>query len=135
MDLTEYRRKGSDKNGRCSDDDVPLSEKWVVALVKNPSIKRLILREFYAQGYYEAFDIVMSYTERTKMELVWFKEKRRVGYPACNVNFPSLEFVCTYCNVRCSEIDLIPCVKVSCNSHFCCKKCLDDHLSLRRHDF
>jgi hypothetical protein len=109
-------------------------EKWLVALSKMDLSKgNLILREFYAQGYFEAYDIVMTYAEKTNSEVVWFKEKRNCGYPESNTNFLGLEHFCTYCNRKFSNREPIPCLKENCLSHFCSDKCFQDHIHLRKH--
>jgi hypothetical protein len=116
-----------------SNEDHPVMyEKWVVALQNRHSYRKFFLKEFYSQGYYEAYDIVMTYAERRHVTILWFKEKRAVGYPECNVNFPKLEFVCTYCNREFAEPDPIPCTEVGCSSCFCSKHCLQQHQQLRR---
>jgi hypothetical protein len=133
MNLDNYRkqRKLYD-NHRPNEDQLIISEKWVVALQKFPEDRKFFLKEFYSQGYYEAYDIVMTYAERTHTTVLWFNEKRSVGYPECNVNFPKLEFVCTYCNREFADPDPIPCTNEICLSYFCSKCCLEQHQLLRR---
>jgi len=132
---TNRIKRNMENNGDPNEEPLIVSEKWVVALLRSSGNHKVILKEFYAQGYYEAYDIVMTHTERTNTEILWFKEKRNIGYPECNVNFPQLELFCTYCNILCPNTDLIPCVKENCDSHFCSKKCLENHLYLRRQKY
>jgi hypothetical protein len=113
-------------------EDELISTKWVVALKYNPADRRFFLKEFYSQGYYEAYDTVMTYAERRHATILWFKEKRAVGYPESNVNFSKLEFVCTYCNREFTEPDPIPCTEEECALCFCSRYCLQQHLLLRR---
>lgn len=133
MKLDNHRERGKiyDNDGS-NEDHFVVYEKWVVALQNNPENRRFFLKEFYSQGYYEAYDIVMTYAERTHVTVLWFKEKRGVGYPECNVNFPKLEFVCTYCNREFADPDPIPCTNETCLSYFCSKCCLQQHQVLRK---
>ena len=60
--------------------DGPAEEKWLVAF-RNPSSKRhpdgsVFVRQFYAPGYYEAYDTVMTHAEKSSLEVLWFREKR-----------------------------------------------------------
>jgi hypothetical protein len=130
---TDPKKRNLGPNGDPNEEPI-ISEKWVVALLSNSINHKWMLKEFYARDYYEAFDIVMTYTEKTKAEVLWFKEKRNLGYPESNINFPQLELFCTYCNNRFANIELIPCVRENCNSNFCSKKCLENHLYLHRQD-
>ena len=62
-----------------AEDELAL-EKWLVAF-RNPSSKRhpdgsVFVRQFYAPGYYEAYDTVMTHAEKTRLEILWFREKR-----------------------------------------------------------
>jgi hypothetical protein len=127
------KKRNLGPNGDPNEEPI-ISEKWVVALLSNSINHKWMLKEFYARDYYEAFDIIMTYTEKTNAEVLWFKEKRNLGYPDSNINFPQLEHFCTYCNNRFSKIELIPCVRDMCNSNFCSKKCLENHLYLHRQD-
>ena len=131
LDNHRERRKIYD-NDESNEDHLVIYEKWVVALQNNPENRKFSLKEFYSQGYYEAYDIVMTYAERTHATVLWFKEKRGVGYPECNVNFPKLEFVCTYCNREFADPDPIPCTNETCLLYFCSKYCLQQHQVLRK---
>ena len=131
LDSHRERRKIYDNDGS-NEDHLIIYEKWIVALKNNPEDRKFSLKEFYSQGYYEAYDIVMTYAERTHATVFWFKEKRVVGYPECNVNFPKLEFVCTYCNREFAEPDPIPCTNETCLSYFCSKGCLQQHQVFRK---
>lgn len=131
----DNHRQGRKLSGNVVPDEDQLItyEKWVVALLKNTQNHKFFLKEFYAQGYYDAYDIVMTYAERTRTTALWFKEKRNVGYPECNINFPKLEYVCTYCNREFDDRDPIPCMKGTCLSYFCSKDCFQQHVHLRKH--
>jgi len=55
-------------------------EKWVVSFADCRKSKiKISYREFFAQGFYEAYDTVMSYAEKQNLDIRWFKEKRNCG--------------------------------------------------------
>ncbi|HKU49416.1 MAG TPA: hypothetical protein VJP79_05670, partial [Nitrososphaera sp.] len=110
--------KRQEKNAPAEEEseDLP-AEKWLVAF-QNPDSKKhpaghVFVRQFYAQGYYEAYDAVMTHAENMGLEVLWFREKRSCE-PFLNRNFPELESVCTYCNRRFNHSDPIPCSVEGC---------------------
>ncbi|HKX81599.1 MAG TPA: hypothetical protein VJL54_05020 [Nitrososphaera sp.] len=114
--------------------DGPLAEKWLVAF-RNPASKRdpggsVFVRQFFAPGYYEAYDMVITHAERNGLEVLWFREKRSCE-PFLNKSFPGLESTCTYCNKKFNHSDPIPCVSDGCRSQFCSKECEGEHSRLR----
>lgn len=129
-----YTKRGSRKK-IASDEDVP-TEKWLVAYrkstpytTKNP-YGSVFVRQFYAPGYYEAYDIVLTHAERMNLEVLWFREKR-----CCeaffNKNLPELESICTYCNKKFNFAEPLPCVYDACDAELCSKECMTDHCKLR----
>jgi hypothetical protein len=124
--------KGSRRN--LAADDEPVSEKWLVAF-RNPASKRhpdgsVFLRQFYAPGYYEAYDTVMTHAENMSLEVLWFREKRSCE-PFLNRNFPDLESICTYCNKRFNHSGPIPCAVAECAGIFCSRECLAEHSGIK----
>ncbi len=108
----------------------PIEEKWVIAFLK-PNVKKIHYRQFFATGFYEAFDIVMTFSERTNCQILWYKEKRK-----CDMYFnvqiiPFLESICTFCNSKFNNIEPIKCNfeknVFKCKSEFCSIKCKQDH--------
>ena len=135
--LSENRkqRKIHEKESAVREDEILLPEKWLVAF-KNPNSKKnpessTFVRQFYAPGFYEAYDIVATYAEKLKLDILWFKEKRNCGYAYINKNYLQLESFCTYCNNKFNHIDPIPCIKGDCQAEFCSKECMADHYKIR----
>jgi len=115
------------------DDEIP-AEKWLVAY-RNPHSKKhpggsVFMRQFYAPGYYEAYDMVLIHAEKMNLEVLWFREKRSCE-PFLNRNFPELESKCTYCNKKFNHSEPVPCVQDGCNLEFCSKGCMLEHCKLR----
>jgi hypothetical protein len=111
------------------------SEKWLVSF-KNPNntrsvVPRVVIRQFYAQGYYEAYDIIRTYAEKLALEIIWFKEKRNCSHLLMSKKFPQLESICVYCNRIFNELEPIPCLQEDCIHTFCSKNCLANHIRLR----
>ena len=116
-----------------SDGDMPV-EKWLVAY-RNPASKKhpggsVFIRQFFAPGFYEAYDTVLTFAEKMNLEVVWFREKRSCE-PFLNCDFPELESLCTYCNNKFNHIEPVPCRDEGCKAEFCSRKCLEDHLAMR----
>ena len=113
------------------EDNIIPYEKWIVAF-SNPRKKsnKLSYREFFAQGFYEAYDTVMTYAEKLNVDIRWFKEKRNCGDLFTNHKFIELESFCTYCNNMFNHQDPIPCINKNCYSIFCSKNCMNEHISL-----
>jgi hypothetical protein len=132
---TNRNKKVKDKDLAFSEEDIIPYEKWLVAF-KNNNSKRfsrgsLFLRQFYAPGFYEAYDMVATYSEKFLVEVLWFKEKRNCGYPYLYQNYPQLESLCTYCNAMFNHIEPIPCSKTNCFAEFCSKECVLNHYNIR----
>jgi hypothetical protein len=106
-------------------------EKWIVSFSdsRKNNIK-ISYREFFAQGFYEAYDIVMTFAEKQNVDVRWFKEKRNCGGSISNYKITKLESFCTYCNRKFNHVDPMPCNHANCYSIFCSRECLDDHLML-----
>ena len=116
-----------------SDNDLP-AEKWLVAY-RNPASKKypggsVFIRQFYAPGFYEAYDTVLTHAENMNLELLWFREKRSCD-EFINRDFPKLEWHCTYCNKKFNDLEPLPCAYEVCKAQFCSKNCLSDHLIVR----
>jgi hypothetical protein len=122
-----------DKRKEAAGDEIP-AEKWLVAY-RNPQSKKrpegsAFMRQFYAPGYYEAYDTVMTYAEKSKLEVLWFREKRSCE-PFVNSDFPVLESLCTFCNKKFNHAEPIPCQHENCRSEFCSRECMKEHCVLK----
>lgn len=130
----KYHEKvtGNRKN-IASDNDVPI-EKWLVCYRNLASKKQpdgsVFIRQFYAAGFYEAYDTVLTYAENMNMDVMWFREKRSCD-SFLNYDFPELETVCTYCNKKFNDLEPVPCKHESCKAEFCSRDCMANHLTLR----
>jgi hypothetical protein len=114
------------------DEDLP-AEKWLAAF-RNPSSGEgpegsTFVRQFFAAGYYEAYDMVLTHAEKMKLEVLWFREKRNCGQ-YMNRNYPGLESRCTYCNKKFGH-EPVPCAGNECNSEFCSRECMSSHSMLK----
>ena len=114
------------------DGDLP-AEKWLVAF-RNPASKTrpegsTFVREFYASGYYEAYDAVLTHAEKMNLEVLWFREKRNCGQ-YMNRNYPGLESRCIYCNKKFLH-EPVPCASDTCESQFCSRSCMSEHAALK----
>lgn len=106
-------------------------EKWIVSFVDSRKNKsKISFREFLAQGFYEAYDIVMTYAEKQNFDVVWFKEKRNCGNAFSQFEITKLESFCTYCNRGFNNQDPVICPQNDCNSVFCSRNCMNDHIML-----
>lgn len=106
-------------------------EKWIVSFADGrKSTIKISYREFYAQGYYEAYDTVMSYAKKQNLDVRWFKEKRNCGNKFSEYKITKLESFCTYCNRKFNHQDPVPCINSNCNSMFCSRNCMNDHIML-----
>lgn len=122
-----------DKRKVAAGDEIP-AEKWLVAY-RNPESKKhpegsVLMRQFYAPGYYEAYDTVITYAEKAKLQVLWFREKRSCE-PFVNRDFPMLESLCTFCNKKFNHVEPVPCHHESCKAEFCSRECLVEHRKLR----
>lgn len=108
---------------------------WLVAFKKYDlynSEPKIILRQFYSPGFYESYDMVTSFSEKSNLEILWFKEKNNfINHPYYSRMFPLLESFCTYCNKKYNENEPIPCNEIKCYGEFCSRSCLDEHHKLR----
>jgi hypothetical protein len=110
------------------------SEKWLVSF-KNYNNKGITpqttIRQFYAQGYFEAYDIVRTFSEKLDLEIIWFKEKRNCSSLFINKTFPVLESICVYCNRIFNSNEPIPCIHEECIHIFCSINCMNNHYRLK----
>jgi hypothetical protein len=121
---------------RLADDrDLP-QEKWLVGFRSRSADEEastsesIFIRQFYASGFYEAYDLVMGHAEKLLLDVVWFKEKRECGSMANN-SFPALETLCTYCNKKFNLEEPIPCDADCCSAELCSRSCLEGHHKLK----
>jgi hypothetical protein len=76
--LSENRKQRKiQEKSEVGEDEVLLAEKWLVAFTNassksNPQ-SAIFIRQFYAPGFYEAYDIVATYAEKLKLNILWFK--------------------------------------------------------------
>lgn len=116
---------------------IPL-EKWLASFKNNNNRERInprvLIRQFYAQGYFEAYDIIRTYSEKLGLEIIWFKEKRNCSHYFISKKFPELESICVYCNRIFNESEPIPCVQENCLHIFCSLNCLENHIILIHKD-
>jgi hypothetical protein len=108
----------------------PVEEKWIVAFIRPNTLRKIYYRQFYAMGFYEAYDRVMTFMEKTNYQILWYKEKRNCGLYFTIKEIPFLEFVCTFCNNKFNNIEPIKCNfenKNTCTSEFCSFNCRQEH--------
>jgi hypothetical protein len=108
--------------------------KWLVAFRNRNSCGSdgiICIREFQCGGYYDAFERVQGYAEKTNTEVLWVKEKSTCDEPLAYSNQLPLECFCTYCNVEHNTEDSIPCQELHCNSILCSRKCFEYHVQLK----
>jgi hypothetical protein len=114
-------------------DLIPLV-KWLVAFRNRNSrgsTGSISIREFQCGGYYDAFERVQGYAEKTNTEVLWFEEKRSCCEPlSYSIQLP-LGCFCTYCNIEHNTEDSIPCQDPHCNSILCSRKCYEHHVELK----
>jgi hypothetical protein len=112
-------------------DGEPIAEYWVMAFFKSDSKNRTYYRQFSAAGFYEAFDIVMTFSEKTSCQILWYKEKRKCDSKFTALGIPLLENICTFCNKEFNNIEPIKCNyeknNSNCSSEFCSLECKQDH--------
>ena len=128
-------KKRGDNEIALRENEILPSEKWLVAFKCDSDTKSfektVFIRQFYAPGFYEAYDTAATYAERFQVEVLWFQEKRNCGNPYTNYSYPQLESLCTYCNNRFSHQDTIPCLDPKCSATLCTKNCLQDHIAFK----
>jgi len=130
----ETKKKIKKKSDNKFEKEIIPSEKWLVSFKNNNNRSsvnpRVLIRQFYAQGYYEAYDIIRTYAEKLALEIIWFKEKRNCSHYFISKTFPQLESICVYCNRIFNEMEPIPCLQENCKHIFCSMNCLDNHIRL-----
>lgn len=130
----KIRKRKKNTSTEKSEKEIIPSEKWLVSF-KNYNNKNMtpqtIIRQFYAQGYFEAYDIVRTFSEKLDLEIIWFKEKRNCSSLFINKTFPILESVCIYCNKIFNGNEPIPCIQEKCIHIFCSLDCRNDHYRLK----
>ena len=108
----ETKKRKKIKSDNKPEKEVIPSEKWLVSFKNHNNTKgvipRLIIRQFYAEGYYEAYDIIRTYSEKLALEIMWFKEKRNCSNLFISKKFPLLESICVYCNRIFNDLEPIP---------------------------
>ena len=119
------------------EDEILSYEKWLAAFVDKFTGTwadgTVLVRQFYAPGFYEAYDIVASYAEKSQLRVLWFQEKHRCGTHYSSTNYAELESQCTYCNNFFNDGDDIPCSATYCSAVFCSRRCFDEHNNLKHH--
>ena len=134
METKKIKKKSDNKFEK----EIIPSEKWLVSFKNNNNRSsvnpRVLIRQFYAQGYYEAYDIIRTYAEKLALEIIWFKEKRNCSHYFISKKFPQLESICVYCNRIFNEMEPIPCLQENCKYIFCSMNCLDNHIRLIHRD-
>jgi len=124
------KKKGKIVSSIDEENTIPY-EKWIVSFADSRRNKiKISFREFLAQGFYEAYDTVMTYAEKQNLDVMWFKEKRNCGNVFSQFEITKLETFCTYCNRKFNHQDPVPCRHDECNSVFCSRNCMNDHIVL-----
>lgn len=127
-DIDDYFN--SDGISKKDDLENQVEEKWIVAFIRSDALRKIYYRQFYAMGFYEAYDRVMTFMEKTNYQILWYKEKRNCGIYFTKKEIPFLEFVCTFCNNKFNNIEPIKCNfknKSICTSEFCSFDCRQEH--------
>ncbi len=109
----------------------PLEEKWIVAFISSDTINKVFYRQFFAMGFYEAYDLIMTFVEKTGYQILWYKEKRKCDSYYAKIHIPYLEYICTFCNKKFNNTEPLKCNfenKRICTSEFCSFECRNDHL-------
>jgi hypothetical protein len=128
--LKDHEQLGREIVSAVDEKNIVPYEKWIVSFSDSRKNNKISYREFFAQGFYEAYDIVMTFAEKQNVDVRWFKEKRNCGGSISNYKITKLESFCTYCNRKFNHADPIPCNHANCYSIFCSRECLDDHVML-----
>jgi hypothetical protein len=128
-------RKLKDRVPAVNEENIIPTEKWLASFRDSRTNQflngRIFIRQFYAAGFYEAYDIVSTYAEKQSLEILWFKEKRNCGQPLINKGFPELETFCTYCNIKFNHTEPIACKEELCHQDFCSRHCMLEHHKLK----
>ena len=133
MSEKNEQRKIQEKRIAFNEDEIVLSEKWLVAFKSDSRYPDgfVFIRQFYAPGFFEAYDRSLTYAEKSKLSILWLKEKRKCGYHYSNCDHPFLESFCTYCNRKFNDVDPVPCLITDCGANFCSRECVMDHFKMR----
>jgi len=131
----KIRKKNKNTSTTKIEKEIIPSEKWLVSFKNYNNNKsttpQILIRQFYAQGYFEAYDIVRTFSEKLSLEIIWFKEKRNCSSLFINKTFPVLESICVYCNRKFNSNEPIPCKFEECIHIFCCISCMNNHYRLK----
>jgi hypothetical protein len=131
--MNEDNYHNFDNDPKECDFENPFGEKWIVSFIRLGNLKKIYYRQFFAAGFYEAYDMVMTFVEKTNYEILWYKEKRKCEAHFANKEIPNLEFVCTFCNNEFNNNEPIKCNFESgtqCKSEFCSLHCRQEHFYL-----
>ena len=129
--MKKYEKKERETPSSIDEENTTLCEKWIVSFADSRKSKtKISFREFLAQGFYEAYDTVMTYAEKQDLDVLWFKEKRNCGNAFSQFEITKLESFCTYCNRGFNNQDPVICPQNDCNSVFCSRNCMNDHIML-----
>ncbi len=93
------------------------SELWIACFVKDG---KRIVRKFWAAGYYDAYDKVLRYAEKRRVNIEWFTERIYCHHIRCR----ELESFCVYCNRMFDGSNSIEC---SCKAVLCSIECYNGH--------
>ncbi|KAA2281990.1 MAG: hypothetical protein AB7V56_01765 [Candidatus Nitrosocosmicus sp.] len=111
-----------------------ISEYWILAFTSPTKTESVIYRQFLATDYYDAYDKVLTFAEKTFNKVIWFKEKRKCGLDLGNRVLPDLEHICTFCNKEFNLLEPVRCGynsnQKTCNAEFCSFNCKDEHFYL-----
>ena len=129
-DANSYNNFDASKEAAADIVEPPSEEKWIVSFIQSDYLNKVCYRQFYAAGFYEAYDCVMNFTEKTNYKILWYKEKRKCGQYFIDKAIPPLESICTFCNKKFNNIEPIKCnftINSDCSSEFCSLKCKQEH--------
>lgn len=116
-------------------DDELISEYWVLAFIDSTKRHPVTYRQFLATGYYDAYDTVLTFAEKTFCKVIWFKERRKCRSDLSDIEIPDLEHICTFCNNEFNLPEPVRCGfnsnQKSCNAEFCSFHCKEEHFYLK----
>ena len=58
----------------------PVEEKWIVTFIQPNTLKKIYYRQFYAMGFYEAYDRVMTLWKKLIIKYCGIKKKGNAAY-------------------------------------------------------
>lgn len=127
--------KRVDENDENDENDGLISEYWILAFTSPTKLDSVIYRQFLAVGYYDAYNKVLTFAEKTFYKIIWFKEKRKSGPDLNDRVIPELEHICTFCNKEFNLLEPIRCDFNSnqklCKGEFCSFDCKEEHFYLK----